>query len=74
MSWACSQVEAVREELQWVEVVESCFCVEVVMVVVEEEEVEVMETLDHLEMVEEMMIVTRFLMRQHRVLIAQEEL
>ena len=62
------------EELQWVEVVESYFCVEVVMVVVEEEEVEVMETLDHLEMVEEMMIVTRFLMRQLRVSTAQEEL
>ena len=60
------------EELLRVEVVESYFCVEVVMVVVEEEEVEVMETLDHLEMVEEMMIVTRFLMRQLRVSTAQE--
>ena len=37
------------------------------------EEVEVMETLDHLEMVEEMMIVTRFLRRQLRVSTAQEE-
>ena len=61
------------EEQLRVEVVESYFCVEVVMMVVEEE-VEVMEKLDLLEMVEEMMIVTRFLMRQHRVLTAQEEL